>query len=466
MKRLVQYLAILAAAAITLSCYWTAGSGTGSIQLDLSAVSKGPGDRYARVWLIANSAIYSLAEDKDYLQEAIPGDEEVTLTIEDLPVGPVYRVWLSIVEEQQDWLATYVWGESAPFDLQPGTKVAVQFTASQLKDSYPIFQPVANENANMTGKKFLDVEAYGGYIYATDGSKLYEISNFKGEYTLFTATEIDAPSGRSINSLSVALGTFGNTYLCIDTDQGIYALNGGAFESPATSVNLGSVSVLGSGRDSYGGGSVLFFRRSSGWGGTYAEVESNPPVWIWTNRDSGRVTDLAVSQDSSGNGYFATADGAFRFSGEYLYKRSLGETPSIGDYKAGFSAPSHILSLAIINPETEVLLMGTENGAWSAGLTGDSKVIDTPLRVDGTQGYRINRIAAYYGGSYNFAAYMSDIYLLLWDDMFGGIYKCPLAAGLPGRVTGLVWYSPAASYYYLIVSGTEGLAYIEILGPM
>jgi hypothetical protein len=464
MKRLVQYLTILVAAVITLSCYWTPGSGTGSIQLDLSAVSKGLGDRHARVWLIADSAIYSLAEDKDFLQKAIPGSEAITLTIEDLPVGPVYRVWLSIVEEQEGWLSTYVWGESAAFELQPGAKVAVQFTTSQLYASQSsIFKPVADSGVNMTGKKFLDVEVYGDYIYTTDGSKLYEIANFPGGAAPFTVTEIAAPSGQSINSVSVALGSWGNTYLCIDTDQGIYALNSGAFESPATSVNLGSVSVLGSGRDSYGGGSVLFFRRSSGWGGTYAEVESNPIDWSWINRDSGRVTDLAVSQDGSGNAYYATADGAFLFSGEYFSD----PTPTIGEHKYPFEAPSRILSLAIIKTEGEELLMGTENGAWRAPLIGGPEVIDTPQRVDGTQGYRINRTAAYYE-DYNFAAYMSDLYIFIWDETPpGNLYKCPLAAGLPGRITGMVWYRPGGGGpdFYLIVSGTEGLAFIGFSVP-
>ncbi len=400
------------------------------------------------------------------MQEPIPGGEEATLTLEDIPVGPVYRVWLSIVEEQEGWFTTYVWGESATFELRPGAKVAVQFSTSELyaSQSSLIFQPVADQNANMTGKRLLDVEVYSGNIYTTDGSKLYQISNFPPGAAPLTINEFDAPSGQSINSVSVALGPGGSTYPCVDTDQGIYSFNGEGFDSPPTSVNLGSASVLDSGSGGYTSGSVLFFRRASGWGGTYAQDGTNPPDWIWINQDSGRVTDLAVS--GAGQAYYATADGAFRFSGEYLYKRSQGETPNIGDYKAGFSAPSHILSLGIIRPETEDLLMGTENGAWRAGLAGGPEVIGPPQRVDGTQGYRIRRIATHYEDLYNFAAYLSDLYLFVWGDTLGQLYKCPLAAGLPGRVTGMAWYYPGGSTYYLIVSGSEGLAYIGFDVPM
>jgi hypothetical protein len=171
------------------------------------------------------------------------------------------------------------------------------------------------------------------------------------------------------------------------------------------------------------------------------------------------VFDLAVPPDLFGFAYFATDKGAFRFRGEYLTKLNLGETPNVADYTDAFTAPSMIISLGLINPEVELLLMGTDNGVYEASTVSGPEVIGTPFLVDGTQGYPIRKIATYYN-SPTYAAYLSDAYLFVWDGNLGVLEKYPLCAGLPGKITGMAWYySAVAGNYYLIVSGDEGLVF-------
>ena len=139
---------------------------------------------------------------------------------------------------------------------------------------------------------------------------------------------------------------------------------------------------------------------------------------------------------------------------------------SLNDYIDGFRAPAPILSLGLISPDGEVLLMGTEDGVYRALPTGGPDVIDTPFIEDGTQGYRIHQIATYYNWP-NYAAYLGDTYLFVRDPDSPVLHKYPLCAGLPGRITSMAWFNPPASgSYYLIVSGDEGLVFIEFSQPV
>jgi hypothetical protein len=462
MKKAIKYIVLSVCVVMLVSCYWVSGFNSGSVRLDLSALgSKGLYDRYARVWLVADKKIYPLGQDKDYVQKLIPGYEEVTVTLENIPVGPTYRVWLSIVTQEVDGFSTYVWAESVPFPLSAGSEVAVVFDIGDLNSSP--FTPIIDTDGDLTrlGKGLTDVENYLGTIYATDRAKLYEITSFN---TSPGVVSIDTPANHVINSVSKGINAYLSDSLVVNTDRGIVSYNGdGSFDPPPpVSETLPSLSVLDSDVGYYPGSfdPVLYFRSASSWGGTAPYVEASPSDFVWLNQSSGKVLDLVVPPDLMGYVYFATDNGAFRFWGEYLRKLTSGESPNVADYKATFKAPAKILSLGLLNPEVEVILMGTENGVYEAETISGPEVINTPYIVDGTQGYRIRKIATNY--SPNFAAYLSDAYLFVWDGYQGILEKYPLCAGFPGRITGMTWFFSAVSgNYYLIISGDEGLVFKE-----
>jgi hypothetical protein len=107
--------------------------------------------------------------------------------------------------------------------------------------------------------------------------------------------------------------------------------------------------------------------------------------------------------------------------------------------------------------------MGTESGVYEASTIAGPEVIGTPVIVDGTQEHRIFQIATYYNWP-NYAAYLSDAYLFIWDGYSGTLEKFPLCAGFPGRVTGMTWlYSSVTGNYYLVISGNEGLVFKEYM---
>ncbi len=464
MKKNQLFTVVLAIAVVLgfISCYWAPNSDSGALHLDLTSLSaKGPGVRSVRVYLTANNVLYPIGDDTDYFQ--FEYNKQTSITLEDIPVGPIYRVAVSLGYAEPGWFDTVYWAESAAFEITPGTKVAVVFSDTELYSSDP-FYPVQYSPDSMMAKKLLDVEVFSNHVYSTDGATLYELLDFD-PYSPLNMVVTDAPAGQSINSVSIAFSDGAFDALCANTNQGIYSYNSfsQAFNSPPTSANLGPVSVLDSSIDDYSSGRVLFFRRAKGWGGTFAGVESSVNTWIWASQSSGRTTDMVVSTDSSGNAYFAASDGAFRVSGDYLYKISLGEKPDVSAYKSGFSAPSHILCLNLIDvgavAPLVTLLMGTENGVWEATLGTAPDVIDPPKLKDGTQGFRFHRVIASEYMLPNFAAYLSDAYLFVWQESSNELLKYPIAAGLPGKITSVAWYSTGVGSYYLLVSGEEGLVY-------
>lgn len=462
MKNTIACIAAALSAVLLVSCYWVSDLRSGSVRLDLSALSgKGLWDRYARIWLVADDKVYPLGEEKDYVQKLIPGYEEVTVTLEDIPVGPTYRVWLSVVTQEVDGFSTYVWAESVAFPLSAGDEVAVIFTSQELYDSQTmIFSPVIDTDGDLTrmDKGLTDVEVYSETVYATDGAKLYEIFSINASPLVST---LDAPANQKINSVSTGIDDYVSLSLVLDTNTDIIPYNGDGGYNPDITANLDPLSILDSAVGEYAAGKVVLFRKARGWGGTYADYDvPDPSNWKWLNTDSDRVLDLVVSQDGSGFAYIATQIGAFRLSGEYLGRLDLGESPDLENYKSPFKAPARILSLGLISPDGEVLLMGTENGAYEAWTTGGPDVIDVANVVDGTQGYPIRQIATYYWP--NYAAYLSDAYLFIWDGSI--LKKYPLCAGLPGRITGMTWLRTGmtAVSTYLVVSGDEGMSYLFV----
>jgi len=209
MKRSLPGLVLLALLLSLPGCYWSSSTGQGSVLLELSGIApKGDGDRYVRVWLVANDAVYPLGEGVDYVQKLIPGGyDEVTVTLETVPVGPVYRVWISIIREYTGGrLYTEKWAESAPLDLFPGARAAVVVGQADVQSD--VFYPVTDVSGTPTliGRNLLNVEADWDTVYAAESGVLHHVEsfNFSPGSEELTLNSLPAPGGSTINSVSMA----------------------------------------------------------------------------------------------------------------------------------------------------------------------------------------------------------------------------------------------------------------------
>ena len=182
MKKLILYTILLVIFMALLSCYWISGNAVSNITLNLSGVSaKGPGDQYARVYLLADNKIYTLREGREYVEILIPeSNPEIRLTLEDIPIGPTYRVWLSIGTEQSGgWFLTDYWAESKTFELSPGQEIIAPFTEAELF-SNPVFQP--NWNAMGKSLKGVVVDEVNNIITADEATMYWSVGYF-GTFT-------------------------------------------------------------------------------------------------------------------------------------------------------------------------------------------------------------------------------------------------------------------------------------------
>jgi len=464
MKKLFLYIFLIISSMALVSCYWIAGTSGANLTLNLSGLSvKAPGDRYARIYLVANSRIYPLREDTEYVEIPLApiSNPEIQLTLEDIPVGPLYRVWLSIGTEQSGgWFHTENWAESDTFELSPGQETVVPFSEQELLVSP--FEPVGT----VMGKKLKDVEHVGGMVYTADSETLYT--------DLFSAlTEIPLEPTYTVNSLTKGLdysSQWGNQQLWINSNKGIlpYVVTVAPYFDTNFSSALGPVSILDSAarNTTVQYQHIVFFRRENGLGGVLILPDFVPTDWTWVNKDYKGITDLIAAYGDStystynGDAYFASTTGAFRLASDLL------TDPDLNKHRTPFSAPSRVISLGLqdINGDGDQIFMGTENGAWYASPTYDASVIGVPQFETGTEGHRILMTSV---SDYpHHRAYFSAIYLLIvtMNPSSGSetLSVYPIVAGLPGKMTGMTWQTVTTDDYYLYVSGEEGLVRIYV----
>jgi len=456
MKKIIVYTLLLMLAAALPSCYWISGYSVADLTLNLSTPSaKGPDDRYARVWLIADNKIYPLREASKFVEIPLAANSnpEIQLTLEDIPVGPAYRVWLALGREQSGgWFLTDGWAESQSFKLAAGENTRVPFTEEDLFAITP-FQPVWE----LMGKslKGVVVDQFDTIVTA-EWEAVYSAS---GGPSSFASTTV--PGGHAINSLDAGIDVDSPDQVLawLNTNRGIVPFNDLTFDTDFSS-SLGSVSVLGSAARETSGGSTAWFFRDGGLGGAYIDLDIawNPASWNWANLESERVYDCIT--DFPGNGFFATSGGAFKLPREFL----LDSSPSIDENKVQLDTPAKVFSWGLVDQfgDGDTLLMGTADGAWSVQMN-DGVFQGAAVREPNTAGHAIRLIAV---ADYPpvFKAYLSDSDLFIWNGAAGSWSRFPLCAGLPGKITGMAWLRivTVPVIDYLIVSGEEGLVYLVL----
>jgi hypothetical protein len=396
----------------------------------------------------------------EYVQIPVDPNPEIRLTLEDIPVGPTYQVWLSVVEEQPEgWFKTYTWVESQPFNLAPGQEAVVAFSEAELFMN-PIFDPYWD----MMGisLKGILVDQFDQIITADQDTLYTGYPTLPGSSPLSAE---DLPAGYLVNSIDWGVNVQNPSVdeSWLNTNRGILPVEDLTITAQSLDFSsaLGAISVLGSaGRDESGANAVVWYFRDGGLGGAFvdSDIAPNPSSWSWVNTDSDLVFDCLTAYP--GDGYFATSGGLFRLPWAFLQDAS----PSIDEHKKLLSVPGRVLSLGLIDQsgDGDTLFLGTDNGVWYAGI--DSGGFTESLNYEPiTAGHSIRMIAI---GQFIsvFKAYLSDTHIFIWNGAQSTWSKLPLCAGVPSRITGMAWceYGAATVDYYLLVAGSEGLTYLWV----
>ena len=463
MRRILLATVLILATFSFVSCYWFSSLGKGDVSFTFSEeIAKGDYDFYGRVYLLANGNRFALTGTTEYIQVPLSDMESTTVVVDGIPVGPEYTALISVVQQRPGgWFSTEGWGKSVnPFHVVPGETISIPMTFQNSPDFYPASDLLME-------KSLKDVEDIGGIIYAADSEKLYT------DVFSYPPTEIPIEPTYTINSLSEGLdytSQYGDPQLWINSNKGILPYVIPAVSAPYFDTNfstaLGPVSVLDSSarRTSVLYQHMAFFRTANGLGGVLIPPSTPPDSWNWINTIHSGITDLFVAYGYSlyqGDAYYAASGGAFRLASDFL------TDPDLNKHRTLFSAPSPIISLGLqdISGDGDMIFMGTENGAWSAGPTYDASVISTPKIESGIENFKIYKTAV---SEYPYhRAYLSTNYLFIVTvnpaipSETLSVY--PFVSGLPGRITGMTWQYVSGNAYYLFISGEEGLVYRYVL---
>jgi len=453
MKRLSFFTICLLALTGLVSCYWMGNFNTGSLNMDFSGVQPRQSGDVVRVYLLANSLLFSTEGGVPFAAEVSLGtDEETVIKIEGLPVGPRYQALVGVGPTDQGIFRVYYYGESEEFQISPGDDITVTTTL----DYVPDFSGI-HYSTDLMGKNLTGVAESGSEVYAAEASKLYLVywDGINNAVALADSYDLaDDPDGEGVKSYRVnglSPGYFSAARM--NSNNGIVPFYGGDgwnFDTTLSSALGGNKEIEESGVFSVSVDYALFFRRADGIGGVHTQGGVQQP---WVNLDVSGVRDMVVSNN---NAYFATEGGAFALPPAFL----LDSTPTLAEHQMNFSAPAEILSLEYlpIGVAADRLFMGTTNGVWEAQVTSETPTITfgTLTQIPETAGQNIDFIDISSAWPDANQAYLSRYFLYIRK--YGTVYKIPFFAVIPGKATGMSWTSDTKLY----ISGTEGLSVLWV----
>jgi hypothetical protein len=453
MKRLVQYLAILAAAAITLSCYWTANLGTSGVQLDFSNVqSKAAGD-VVRVYLLADGNLLSVGDTVPYVEEDLDSGGQ-KITIENLPVGPQYQALVGVGNAAGSIFQVSYYGESKTFELSSGDEITVSVTLQSML--YGVTYSTDLAGKELKGVVYSDTN----FLYTAEKDKIYALDT--GTLAIDDVASYGQLGAQSFQGNSLSGSSVAAWQGFINTDKGILPFNYSGvvwdFDTSFSTALGGEKNLQESGVFNTGAVAPIynfFFRRKNGLGGVNvpnAEL-GLPETWEWVNLELDGVLDMSCSDWYA---YYAASGGAFALPPDIL----TDPTPSIAEHRLNFSAPAQILSVAIKDGSSDIYL-GTTNGAWEGLVTEQDPAVDPNIslgalsQVAETAGYGITQITV--SSYFDYTAYLSRYYLFIREG--GLVTRFPFFAVIPGKASGLDWDNNGWTLY---IAGSEGLCSLFI----
>jgi hypothetical protein len=465
MKPRTRILLTLAAVLLLFSCAWLPNSGQGGLRLDLAPVaSRGIGDYYARVWLVADGELLPLDAGRAYVAAQLSYDKSTTIVIEGIPVGPSYQVLLSMGRQEDGYFGTQQWGESADFELEQGQNTEVSITWASLPFFPPLY-PVTD----MMGK---DLK---GLLYDDEYSNIYTAESRVAhrlswpDLTLYDSYDLAQDlyefgvQDVIINSLSRGNNLYYNyPGSWINSNRGIIPFENveGWVFTPNFSQNLGSLAVAESGVVPDDPDFKVFYRQASSIGGTTVleAMTYSPESWTWVSKDLERVSDfLATTQHA----YYATAGKGVRVGVDFL-----SPPYSLSANRVDFSVPADILSFFFLDTQgvADELFMGTSDGVWRAPLDefNENAAIKAPSRISGTEGYRFHMMAT--SDTNQYAAFLAGHDLFAYEVGSQQLRRFPIAAGFPGQIRAMtiVNLGMAAPDWTLLIAGEEGLVRLSL----
>lgn len=466
MKRL-KILAVGAVGLLTavtlMSCYWMGNIGKGNITMELSGVQAKQEGEVVRVYLLADGKLFSTGGGVPFSAEVPlqPYPNDTRISIQGLPVGPVYQALVGIGAASGGIFYTNWYGNSSSFTLTPNKDTSVTVTT--------LFIPYSVSFAwELSGKNLKGVAAASSGVYAAEASKIYWAYYDYGQIYIdlqdntYDMAANPVLSSYRVNSLSSSYNSsFSSTDAFLNTNNGIIPFElseGWYFDTSFTFDMTGPKNILKSGYflDPAPYNYAYFFIRTGGLGGWYPNAEGP-----WVNLDRDGLLDMALGATYA---YFAAEDGAFALPTAFL----TDETPTLAEHQVRFSGPAKILSLGFYpiigaNPGGR-LFMGTPNGVWEATVdeTSAGSLIasvadpETTRIIPETAGQRIERIEISPYHPYDNQAFLSPYWLYIRYQ--GSVYEIPFFAVIPGRATGMAWDYDGNLY----ISGTEGLSAISV----
>lgn len=445
LRNALLFLALALVPFLLVSCFVQGPAAAGSIAFSVSSRAMGRSLNGAaeivRVYLMSGDTLYPLKPAGYDEVGFTAGSATATYTSPAVPAG-TYKLMIAVgVTDANGVFMTTDYADPVDVTVSPGVDTPILVTLKQ--------SPF--EDHGLWGQDVTGAAVVGSTLYASTETDLYRptVGPVAPGSSLATIG-----SGKKINSLSAGYewaGSYNSATPWLNTSQGIvpYSLLNSRLVTSFASGN-GVVDVLDSAGFSAGTGSIAVYERNAGLGGT---VISSGSVGEWFDVDlsqflSGKpFLDIVPSRSGTSFVYFATSLGAFR-----LPTNMVGVSASAQDVlnsavffkvtdPAGKEIP--ILSLAVYPDATagaDVLLMGTEEGVYSAPLTEGSTTtaIGTATLLAGTEEMRITRIRTYSGviapkgssgAQKTLAAFLSDTDVSFYDG--SSVASYPFYSGLP-----------------------------------
>jgi len=202
MKRLSFFTICLLALTGLVSCYWMGNFNTGSLNMDFSGVQPRQSGDVVRVYLLANSLLFSTEGGVPFAAEVSLGtDEETVIKIDGLPVGPRYQALVGVGSTDQGIFRVYYYGESEEFQISPGADITVTTTLDYVPDFSGIYY-----STDLMGKNLTGVAESGSEVYAAEASKLYLVywDGINNAVALADSYDLaDDPDGEGVKSYRV-----------------------------------------------------------------------------------------------------------------------------------------------------------------------------------------------------------------------------------------------------------------------
>jgi len=436
-----------------MSCYLGVFK-SGSISMDFSGLSgRAIQNGYvARVYLLADGLLFSTGGGTPFAAE-VEVDQYLgaKVKIDGLPAGPVYKALVGFGPVTDGVFSPEYYGESPRFQITPGGD-----TATSVSMQYPPFS-IIRYSTDLMSRNIKAVGNNFGNMIAAEDTRLYYTYFDGSNFSPIGVNEQYDLAADSLRANGLSTGDVGSWNTWLNTNNGIFPFttDGWGFQTDFNSTLSGPRDILQSGTALVGGYYALFFRRTSGLGGSYivGTNRNSPTLWTWVSVDVPGLTDMAMG---GSNAFFAASGAGFALPPAFL------TDPVMAKHRKNFSAPAPIQALGVRSGAPSMVYMGTTDGVWFASMdeTNYEFAVDTPLdRILETAGEPIEKIAvSTWTSSSDNQAYLSRYWLFIKTG--GSVYKIPFYAVFPGKPTGIAWDSS----HNLYISGTEGLAAVSVGG--